>query len=332
MAQITLGDLAGNFQLKRRNAGLQVEAQRLATEVATGRAADTGARLRGDLGPLAAIETSLARLGAFRTASAEARLAATGQQETLATLDRLAGDIAPSLLSAANAGQAGMLATLAEDAAGRLESALTALNARAGDRALFAGVQTGGPAVADAATLMTALEAAVAGASGAEEAGLRIEAWFADPTGYAATVYRGGAAGAAVAISAEERFALAITATDPAIRDTLKGLATAALIGRPGLPAGADAALARRAGETLVAGKGARADLAAGLGLAEGRIEAAAQRNESERFALELARSQMLDTDGYEAATRLETVETQIETLYAVTARLSRLTLADFLR
>jgi flagellar hook-associated protein 3 FlgL len=75
-----------------------------------------------------------------------------------------------------------------------------------------------------------------------------------------------------------------------------------------------------------------RAFLRGNLGFAQARIEQAQTRNESEIAALEIARSDLLSIDPYEAATRLEAAQTQLETLYSVTARLSRLRLVDFLR
>jgi flagellar hook-associated protein 3 FlgL len=47
---------------------------------------------------------------------------------------------------------------------------------------------------------------------------------------------------------------------------------------------------------------------------------------------LEIARADLVAIDPFEAATRMEAAQTQLETLYSVTARLSRLSLVDFLR
>jgi flagellar hook-associated protein 3 FlgL len=88
----------------------------------------------------------------------------------------------------------------------------------------------------------------------------------------------------------------------------------------------------RRAGEVLAEGASARAHMAGRLGTTEGQIAAAATRNSAEVAALEIARNGLVSVDPYEAATRLEAAQSQLEALYTATARLSRLSLVDFLR
>ncbi|MGL6211969.1 MAG: flagellin, partial [Paracoccaceae bacterium] len=124
-----------------------------------------------------------------------------------------------------------------------------------------------------------------------------------------------------------------ITAAEPAIRDTLKGLAMAALLDR-GLLANqpnARADVVRRSGEVLSQGQEARGILMARLGTAQFQIEQAEQRNMAETSALGIARSELLAVDGYEAGSRLQEAQTQLETLYALTSRMSRLSLVNFL-
>lgn len=334
MATNTLGDLAQSASFRRHNLALQREITARGTEVTTGRVADPARALRGDLSPLAAVETSLTRIAAFETAAAEAELLAGGIQRVLERIDTAASDFAPTLLAAGSGSAQSLGNAIPSQARDQFEGALSALNTRLGDRSLLAGVATDQPAVADAGTILAALDAAVAGAAGVQEVIDRVSDWFDAPTGFAATGYLGAAAAGGIAISADDRVALDVTAADPAIVATLKGLAIAAMAGRTGVPdQPADrAALARAAGETLIGAQIDRSTLAARIGTAEGRIAAAASRNAAERSALELSRADLLGADEYDSATRLERAQTQIETLYAVTARLSRLSLTDFLR
>jgi len=64
----------------------------------------------------------------------------------------------------------------------------------------------------------------------------------------------------------------------------------------------------------------------------EAQIDGATARNTAESSALELARAELIAIDPYKAATDLTSVQTQLETLYALTARLSRLSLVEYLR
>jgi flagellar hook-associated protein 3 FlgL len=121
---------------------------------------------------------------------------------------------------------------------------------------------------------------------------------------------------------------------DPTIRDTLKSLALVAIVDRgnvvPNAETGTD--LLQFAGTALLQNQANRAYLAGKLGQTQARIEQAQTRNEAEGTTLQLARSDLLAVDPYEAATRMQAAQTQLELLYSVTARLSQLNLVDFLR
>ena len=69
----------------------------------------------------------------------------------------------------------------------------------------------------------------------------------------------------------------------------------------------------------------------ADLGLLQETAERATARNAAETTALSLARSDILSADPYETASALTQAEASLQNLYALTARLSRLSLTDYL-
>jgi flagellar hook-associated protein 3 FlgL len=71
--------------------------------------------------------------------------------------------------------------------------------------------------------------------------------------------------------------------------------------------------------------------LRAQIGFAEARIDSMATRNASESVSLEYAKGTLLAADPYETATRLEEVQFQLQSLYAVTVKTSQLSLVNFL-
>jgi flagellar hook-associated protein 3 FlgL len=123
-------------------------------------------------------------------------------------------------------------------------------------------------------------------------------------------------------------------ADDPAFRAAIKGLATAALVDDSALGFSDDQrkALANRAGETVLSATDALVGLGARLGISEARIDTAHSRNQAELLSLEMAQSDLTGSDPYALATELEAVQTNLEMLYSITARLSRLHLTDFIR
>jgi len=88
----------------------------------------------------------------------------------------------------------------------------------------------------------------------------------------------------------------------------------------------------RHAGEALIAGAGNLVQLRASVGSAEARVEEASARLSARETALEIARNDMSAADPYETASNLQEVQLQLETHYTLTARLSRLSLTEYLR
>ena len=333
MSLTSIGDLARGLVLQRQTTALKAETGRLLSELVTGRAGDPARALRGEMAPLAAIETSLARLAGWRSSAAGAGLRLDAMQAALAVVDGAATDLGAALGLASSPGNSQLLAATATDARGKFATAIAALNTRAGDRSLFAGPATAGPARAPAGEILADLAAAAAGATSAGDVAAAVDHWFDDPGGFMASAWRGSSEPSGpIPVGPGESLHIEATAADPALRETLKGLAMAALLDT-GLPAGAAAAeLAGIASVRLLGASSERAALAARLGLAQSALAAAEARNAAEATGLGIARQTLTGADPHAAAVALESAQSQLETVFAVTARLSRLSLADFLR
>lgn len=332
----SIGDMVQTFMLRRLTTSMKQQANTAAQELTTGYTANIGRKLGGDLTRLSALEGTLSRLKGYRVATNSTTTTANAMQSVFSQIDNLTQGVGTSLLTAVNAGNPQVLQGLITDATARFDSVLASLNTKVGDKTLFAGIASEGPAVASSDVILSAIEAAVTGA-GATSAGdieAAVTSWFDDPAGFATIGYLGGPAAGAIAVSAEDKVDLGFTAMDTAIRDTLKSLAMVALVGRSTVVPDTDTGvqIAMSAGTSLLKNESDRTFVAANLGLAQARIEQAQTRNGAEDSALQLARSDLLAVDPYEAATRMEAAQTQLETLYSVTARLSRLRLVDFLR
>ena len=212
---------------------------------------------------------------------------------------------------------------------------MSALNTRLGERSLFSGQATNTTAVASADAMLTALQTALttAGAVSSADVQASVNAWFDDPAGFEATIYQGGQVLGPVPIGPDQNAQIDVTAKDPAIIQTLKGLAMGALLSR-GVLSGSDVArsdLAKRAGESLAGSQTTIAQLGARLGTTEATIENAAIRNDAEKFVLQSARLNLLSVDPYETAAKYQETQGQLQTLYTLTARASRLNLVDYL-
>lgn len=331
----SFGDLAQAFQSQRQSATLKSTAARLTTELTTGRSQDPARTLSGDFGPLAELGRSLSGLEAFRLASAEAARFSGTMQSVVGRLQSLGSDSAPVLLQAGTSGGAAFVDAAGAVARQSLDAALSALNTRDGGRSVFAGIASNGPAVVDSQALLATLAPIVAAETTAAGVVQAIESFFDAPTGgFGDLGYLGAdTALAPFRVAPGEAVQLDVTANDPALRETLKGLVIGALLDE-GVFAGdplARADLAQNAGERLLTADAGLAQLQGRIGTAEARIAATEARIASEMAGLELRRAEIVGVDSYETATALQQTQAQLEVLFTVTARLSTLKLSDFL-
>lgn len=335
MSFTTIGDLSQSFQLRRDNARLKTDIQRLTAELSNGRLSDLRSATGGDLRPLAALERSVSLLAAFETSGAEAALFAETAQSVLARIEDGSGTLSGAALLARTSAVPSQIDAIGREAAQQFEAAVSRLNVQAAGRSVFAGVATDGPALRPGSEILGALELAVAGAATAADVETALDTWFGPGGDFETVAYVGSPDPLRpIPIAEGERVDLPVTARDPAIRETLRAMALGALLDRGVLDGNTAerAVLAGASGEDLLAAKDRLVALRAGVGDAEAAIDRARGRTAAERAAAELARAAIAETDPFRAAAELQAVQGQLETLYAVTARLSRLSLAEFLR
>lgn len=332
----SIGDMAQHFFLQRQLYQLKSDMNTLAQELSSGRSSDISAKLGGDFSALSGIDHTLAQLGAFQRSNDEAALFTQSVQAALGAVQSLAGSTAPALLSAADTGFENHLGPAVHDARSKFDEAVAVLNREVAGRSLFAGAATDARPLVDASAMLADIQAAIALETTA--AGVRsvVNTWFDDPGGgFETMAYLGATTNLApFQTGREETAQLDVRADDDSVRTTLKGFALAALVAEGALAASSAerSQLVRQAGEVLFAGEGAILAQRAELGIIEERIERAAVANGIEITGLTLTRAEIVEADPFETATALEAAQTQLETLYTLTARLSRLNLTDFLR
>lgn len=335
MTFLAIGDLAQSFQSRRENAQLTSDLQRLAQEVATGRRSDLRNPTTGDFGPLAGIEAALSRIDSFSRVASETAVEYEAAQRALERIETDGQRLSGYLLLISSSPQPASVDAVASEARQVFSSAVATLNTTVGGRALFAGTATNGPALASADQILADLQTATAGAATAEDLRDAVALWFAPGGGFETGAYLGQpAATAGKRLSSESTVDPLPLANDPAVAGFLAGAALGALLDAGALTGQADdrAQAARFAGDQILSATPDFVNLRAGLGTSEEAIDRATQALAAEEGALELARSELTAVDPFEAASELETVRGQLETLYLLTARLSQLSLANFLR
>ena len=338
MNYVSIGDMAQAFQMRRHNVELQRHLSQLTDELTSGVKADLAKAVSGDFKALAGIDHSLETLRAYKTATDEAELFTGALQAAFGNIQQMTTDLAPGLANAAATGTPLIVDTAAMDARQKFHSVVAALNTQVADRFLLSGDATDQRPVLGSQDILDALMVATAGQVTGTGVATAVAAWFDAPVGgggYLDMTYGGSAVPLAPFQTGPGNVvAMDITAASPEIRDMLEGLALSALVAEGVLPGDqlGRTLLVKTSGDALFSANDQMAGLRARLGAVEAHIADAAARNSAESAALEIARSRIIAADPYETASALEAVQTQIETLYTLTARLSRLSLADYLR
>ena len=330
----SIGDMATNLMLRTRSFELQQTMAQLTDELASGQVSDVHARVGGDYAYLTDIEMRMARLDGYTVATNEASILAAGMQTSLERMHDIALDLSSTLLTTGQSVVGPNLIQGSSQAAADLDDMMNALNGTSGGRTLFSGTSTDTQPLAASEDLLAGLSAAIAGQTTTADIRAAAEAWFDDPAGFEAVVYQGGTTDTAPnQIGEFEQVNLSLRADDQVFRDMMRETALAVLATDPGLALddAVQVELMQTAGQNLIGVTDSLTATRADLGYAQARIEDAQARHEFTRVSLDQARNELLAADPFDTAVRLEAVQIQLQTLYAVTARNSQLTLVNFI-
>ena len=335
MSIFSLGDLAQSYMLQRRGLELKNEMSRLNAELTSGQISDVKSVLAGNFSYFSDIENDLKTLEGFKIATREATQFADASQIALGRVHDTASALGNKALTGASIAVGPVLDQIILDAEGDLDTVISALNTSQGGRSLFSGTATDMAAIVDTDTLLGNLRNATSGATSPDALIAAANAWFDDPAGFAATSYLGSNDTlSAFRLSNTETVGVSITANDTALRNLLRSVAVTAIVSDVAYGFGdaeKRAALAAM-GEDLLQNQAELTALRADVGSAQARIETIATRNAAEESSLGFAKGALLNADPYETATRLEDVQFKLQSLYTVTARMSDLSLVNFIR
>lgn len=332
----TLGDGALSFLTQRKNVDIRDRLSTLALEMSSGKKADLTKALGGDTVMLRDIDRQLTLARSQSAAATQVGQRLEAVQLNFDAIDVQRQKLVDELIIVNAESSAEQRASVS--AAGRIafESIAGSLNAQFAGQSLFAGRASDGPALAPSDDMHAALRTVAAGATDAASAIALIEDWFDTPGGGFETLgYVGDETG-----QMERRLNDGTTvkfearADDQSIRDMLKGAAIAALAHDTTLPI-TDRDRTDMLSDANIRMIGAATPLAAlraRVGQQESRVETALTTARAQDTALSILRNELDRADPFETAGKLQEVQTQLETHYTVTARLSRLSLVEYLR
>ncbi len=331
----SVGDLSRFVLLRQANAQLKTRLSVLSQEMTTGLKADVPAATGGNLGRLAQVQGRLAALESFN------RNASLAQSETSAlqaALEGIAGlaNRGPELQAAAAMEDEAALDMRAAQAAQDFRTAVRLINTEAGGRFALSGTEVGTAPLAPAEDILALARTQVAGMTDPVAISGALDAWFSSDVagGFVDQAFRGNTEATSTGVSPDTTIQRDLNASAPEFRTLLKGLAMAALAGEPAaaLSHGAKSVLIRAAGRELSEASLGIVRARATLGMQQESIDQALARNAAEGSALSIARSDILAADPYQTASELTQTEANLQNLYALTARMTKLSLTDYIR
>lgn len=333
MIPVGVPNLLAAQRLALATASLRSQSETARNELTTGRIADLPSALGADIGEASSLRGVIDALGVRREGLAQAALIAGAAQRSLRLVGEGARAVAADALAANGRRDDAGLAVAAAEATSRLDAAFSALNVRIAGQSIFAGDASDRPALTDPDRLLGDVAGLYAGAADAAAYEAALDSYFNDPAGgFRTVIYTGGAGSApSIEVDAGERLDFTLRADDAAIRDLLRGLATVAVAAAGPASALRDGALAAAAADALT-GADALALRQSGIGVAEARAATARAALEAEEAALTEAYNALTARDPFEAAARLQSLESQLSAALTLTARISQLSLTNFLR
>ena len=328
------GDMAQYLFLRNRSVDLNDTLDTLTQEISTGIASNLPEKLGGDLGFVADLERSIAKMDSYQVAAQETALFASTAQTFISRINDNAQSIGTDILALTAGTNDTTTQNLADQARVYLDSTISNLNGQLSGRSLFSGTDTAAVPLESSSTMMAALQAEVSGLTDPDDIVTAVEDWFNDPTGFDVVMYNGASTDVApVRIGSAEEVSISLRADDDRFKDAMMGFALGALAGDDtlGLTPGEAGDLLDRAGVRIVAAQTSLTEVQADLGFIEHRIEETETRNAAALTSMSVTLNDLILADTAESASRLEEVQFQLEALYTITARSSQLNLLNYM-
>ncbi len=295
-------------------------------EAVTGRHADLTRHLDGQVGRAMIAQKAVDDIAQQRSILALRETRLDIVQRNLAVIQDTSSGISIALQSAIGMGDTNRQTLVSRDAEAALEQVFSALNARLGERYLFAGDSTATRPFPDHDALLDDIRAIGTTATSAADFEMAVNTYFNDPAGpWQQSIY----AGNAIASDPDS-----VTGIDPAITGIVSGLATISLA-RPNEAISlfsTNPGVLQSAAARLSSGEAALTSLRSDRGVIQEQITNRQSALDLEETILTSHFNALTTRDQYEAASELRELEANLEASYLLTARLSNLTLLNFLR
>ncbi|WP_084395896.1 flagellin [Henriciella aquimarina] len=326
MAQLTLPNSLLGASFSQNITELRSKIRDTSSEAVTGRYSDLTLKLSGRIGKAMMGQKALDDITSQRglLGLREARLDLV--QQSLNNVHKSAEGLSMRMLTAVGTEDDAGVTQTARESKSALDSIFSSLNVRYGERYLFSGDATSSQPFPDSAGLLADVRTIALSATDVTDFETQIDDYFNSPTGgWQQSVYNG---------SATSSDGDAVTGIDPAITKLVSGLAVMAVSGGDDNMAilQQNPVLIQQAADRVAEGQIDLTTLRANKGVTQERITNEQNSLDVEETILTEAFNKMTARDQYEAASELRELQNGLEASYMLTARLSQMSLLNYLR
>lgn len=334
MSMISVGDMAQQFVSMRTGGTIKSDLAELAESLSTGRVTDITSTLNGQTVRFSGINYRLDQLEAFSGTLTETAQYLADVQTVLAQVKEIGDLTADRLLLVNDSSTRAQIDEAAKSSAFAFDAIVQSVNTRIADRALLSGAAVDRSPLAPAADMLANIIATIPAGADSGAISAIVDDWFTAPLGGFATMGYLGDTGGGIdkKISDSKIVGLDTRGDDPALVSLLKATALAAVASElPALDQGTRKDLLQTAGRQLFDAAPDFVAMQAQVGFTEAVVESTMAENAAQTVSLEIAQNGLINADPFETATKLQAVQLQLETHFAVTARMGQLSLLRYI-
>lgn len=333
-----IGDQARIFSQNMNAARLDSKLNRLTKEAASGEVADLSSRLQGDTIIINNLENRIALIEQYDRNAKDALVSLKWQQEVIGSANDTASEIANKILTLPQAFDAVAVEELAKEASETFSIIIGQLNRNVMGRYAFSGLDVAERPFVSSEEIINKMIEITDQSNSADEVVQKISNWFdagEDAAGFDDFAYNGTKDKSINFNIAEgEVVDIAVSGIDPEIKKMLKGLAIAALADHIKIDSDdfGTEKLIKSGAREIWNNEVNLIQKIAGIGAAQEEVETGRARNTATLSELTVARNDIRQVDLYETSSAILETESQLRHIYLLVARVSNLSLAEYLR
>jgi len=329
-----ISNLSSTSTLKRQISTLRAQIDNSGKRLATGQIEAGDLARTGNTNALLGIDRELELLGRYEKTSAITKTTLNSQQLGLQKIRDSTFELSNSVLTALNGQSISAVRTQALNANKVLSVAVSTLNQSISGKSLFSGAAVDRASLVDAATIIGDVESLLNAAPDVVTGIASVDFYFNDPTGgFITGSYTSQVNATNLEIAPGEFVEQDIRADTKAIKDTIRNVSIMAAVanGAFGASPTDQKILLNDATAKTLQSNDDLIQLQQTIGQRQEQIENSDADKSASRASLELLRTEFTSVDLFSESAFFQELQTQLETSYKVTVRLSSLSLSNFM-